>query len=274
MIPLPEKYESLKKILASYESVIIAFSGGCDSALVAKVARDVLGRERIKAVTAKSESLPQAELKEVESLKDQFDIDHSWIETREIENPNYAANPANRCYFCKTELYTQLTNLAGRWKIKTIANGVNVDDLGDWRPGLVAAAEHQIKSPLVEAGLIKSEIREISRGLGLPTWNKPAAACLSSRFPYGEQITPAKLRQVDLGEAFLKSCGFRIVRLRHFGNDAKVELGKEELARLISDPALTEKISSKLKQLGFESVEIDPEGYRQGKLNDGLKLQN
>lgn len=252
--------------------MIVAFSGGCDSAFVTRVARDVLGREGLKAVTAKSESLPENEIKEVESFKARFDIDHYWIETREIENPNYTSNPVNRCYFCKMELYTHLKDLAVQWKIRTIVNGVNVDDLGDWRPGLQAAEEYQIKSPLVEAGLRKAEIRELSRRLGLPTWDKPAAPCLSSRFPYGEQITPAKLRQVDLGEAFLKECGFRIVRLRHFGNEAKIELGKEELACLSSDLTLRERITEKLGQLGFKSVEVDPDGYRQGKLNDGLKV--
>lgn len=252
--------------------MVVAFSGGCDSALMAKVARDVLGRDRVKAVTAKSESLPQAEIKEVESFTERFDMDHFWIETREIENPNYAANPANRCYFCKSELYTHLKNFAVQWNIKTIVNGANVDDLGDWRPGLRAAAEYEIKSPLVEAGFIKAEVRELSRQLGLSTWDKPAAPCLSSRFPYGEHITPAKLRQVDLGEAFLKECGFRIVRLRYFGNTAKLELGKEEIIQLHSNSALRERITNQLKYLGFQSVEIDPEGYRSGKLNDGIKV--
>lgn len=262
-----KKYKELQAILYSYESVLVAFSGGADSALVAKAAREVLGKVWMKAVTAKSKALPESEVDEVNQFVSHHDIPHVWIETHEIEDPHYAANPVNRCYFCKTELYEHLTPLAKQWGIQVIANGVNYDDLSDWRPGLQAAKEHSVKSPLVEAGLHKSEIREISKWLGLSTWDKPAAACLSSRFPYGEAITPEKLRQVDQGEAILKSYGFRVVRLRHFGSFAKIEIGSEELKRLLSNSELCQKILSQIKALGFDSVDIDPEGYRQGKMN-------
>ncbi len=255
----------LREIIFSYRSVLVAFSGGCDSALVAKVAHDVLG-PRMKAVTAKSPSLPESEILEVESFCNQYGINHQWIETHEMENPNYAANPVNRCYFCKTELYEHLAGFINS-DFENIANGVNRDDLGDWRPGLQAAKEHGVKSPLVEAGLNKIQIREISKELGLSTWNKPAAACLSSRLPYGEAVTNEKLRQIDQGEKILKSYGFRVVRLRHFGKFAKVELGAEELPRLLSNPSLQTEINSQIKKLGFEFLEWDPEGYKSGKLN-------
>lgn len=263
MTPLDEKYEKLKAEIASYESAVVAFSGGCDSALVAKVAVDVLG-PRAKAVTARSESLAEKEIAEVETFCARYGIAHEWVETREIENPNYAANPVNRCYFCKTELYEHLRPFAGNG-FKVIANGANTDDLGDWRPGLKAAGEHGVKSPLVAAGLAKDEVRELSRRLGLPTWDKPAAACLSSRIPYGQAVTPEKLRQIDQGEEILRSYGFRVLRLRHFGDTARLEIGADELPRL--DAGLREEIAAKIKALGFGAVEIDPEGYRQGKLN-------
>lgn len=271
---LLKKWNELCSLVQSYGRVVVAFSGGCDSALIAKVARDILGRENAKAVTARSESLPLSEIKEVEDFVRRYDIDHTWIRTREIENPQYASNPTNRCYFCKTELYHSLEDLAGACQIGTILNGTNVDDLGDWRPGLRAASEFEVKSPLVEAKLHKSEIRELSKHIGLATWDKPAAACLSSRFPYGRVITPEKLRQVDKGEEILKSYGFQILRLRHFGGKAKIELGAEELSRLQSSDTLQREITSKIRRLGFHSVEIDPEGYRQGKLNQPLDIRH
>jgi pyridinium-3,5-biscarboxylic acid mononucleotide sulfurtransferase len=272
-IVLNLKFEKLKEVLASYESVLVAFSGGCDSALVAKVACDVLGPNKTLAVTAKSESLPEQEVQEVEDFVRAYKIKHQWITTHELEKPEYAANPINRCYFCKTELYQFLIPIANEIGFKAIVNGVNVDDLGDWRPGLKAAKEYNVKSPLVEAGLIKSEIRELSQQLGLSTWNKPAAACLSSRFPYGHAITSEKLRQVDRGEELLKSYGFKIVRLRHYGNSAKIELGPEELDRYRKSDDLSKEIKSKIRNLGFEEVELDPEGYRQGKLNTHLQTK-
>jgi len=264
---IERKLEKLRTLLSRYGSVLVAFSGGCDSAFVAKVAYDVLGGERMKAVTAKSPSLAESEIFEVESFVERFGIDHHWINTAELEDPRYAQNPINRCYFCKNELYQRMRELAGNLGIQTLVNGVNQDDLGDWRPGIRAASEHLVKSPLVDAQLSKSEIRELSRKLGLPTWDKPAAACLSSRFPYHHHITEEKLRQVDRGEAILKEHGFHVVRLRHYGSWARIEVGQEELSRLKKDQKLFEQLVSKIKGLGFESVELDPEGYRQGKLN-------
>jgi len=263
-----EKYESLKSILLSYESVLVAFSGGADSALVAKAARDVLGRQRMTAATSRSESLPRKEISEVESFVRRYDIRHLWIETRELENPNYAANPVTRCYFCKSELYTRMSRLTGKLGLKTMADGTNADDLSDFRPGLQAAAEREVKSPLAEAGLHKTEIREISKSLGLSTWDKPAAPCLSSRIPYGQSVTAAKLRQIDAGEAVLKGHGFRIVRVRHFGRAAGIEVGPEELDRFSSEPRLGAEISSKVRALGFESVKIESRGYHKGKFHD------
>lgn len=265
----PAKLDLLQDIIASYGSAVVAFSGGCDSALVAKVTRDILCFSQMKAVTAKTPSLPENEIREVEMFVRQFHIDHAWIETRELENPSYAANPVNRCYFCKTELYDHLVPIKEALGFKTILNGTNQDDLSDWRPGLHAAKEHEVKSPLVEAGLTKQEVRDISRYLGLPTWDKPAAACLSSRIPHGNAVTAEKLKQIDLGEALLKSYGFRVVRLRHFGTLAKIEVGADEMARF-SDALLRDELFEKIRELGFETIELDPEGYRQGKLNPSL----
>ncbi len=261
-----EKHERLKTILQGYESVLVAFSGGCDSALVSKAARLELGRDAVLTVTAKSPSLAANEVGEVDAFVRRHDIRHAWIETRELENSNYAANPTNRCYFCKSELYDRLEPLRLERGLRCIASGTNTEDLGDWRPGLGAAREHGVKNPLAEAGLLKSEIREISKTLDLETWDKPAAACLSSRIPYGEAVTREKLRQVDQAEAILKAEGFRVVRLRHYGERAVIEVGPEEKNRL-ENPRLRQGVFKKISALGFFSVEIDPEGYRPGKLN-------
>lgn len=261
-----EKHERLKTILQGYESVLVAFSGGCDSALLSKAARLELGRNAVLAVTAKSPSLAQNEIREVDDFTRRHDIPHEWIETRELENSNYAANPANRCYFCKSELYGRLEPLRLRRGLRCIASGTNIEDLGDWRPGLGAARERGVKNPLVEAGLLKAEIREISKQLGLETWDKPAAACLSSRIPYGQAVTREKLRQIDQGEGLLKAEGFRVVRLRHYGERAVIEVGPEEKSRL-ENSMLRRVVFEKISALGFSSVEVDPEGYRSGKLN-------
>jgi len=267
MDSVQDRYEALKKTIASYKSVLIAFSGGTDSALIAKVARDVLGRKNIKAVTSWSDSFPRSEIKEVRAFVECYDIPHEWIDTGEIENPRYADNPKERCFFCKSELYDYLLSLAGQWQIDTIVNGAQMDDLDDWRPGLEAAKRYNIKSPLMEAGFHKQDVRNLSRILGLSTWDKPAAACLASRIPHGERVTAGKLRQIEEGEGILKAEGFRVVRLRHFGRWARIEVSKEELSRLLSDLGFRGEIISKIKNLGFERVEIDPEGYRQGKLH-------
>lgn len=261
----PHKLEQLKKIILDYRSVLVAFSGGVDSAFVLKVARDVLGRDLAKAVTAGSDSISARELEAAKKLAVELDVEHRVIQTHELENDQYRENPVERCYFCKTELYNRLIPIATEWKLETIVNGANMDDLGDFRPGLTAADEHGIKSPLVEAGLTKSEIRMFSRELGLQVWAKPAEPCLSSRFPYGHEITPEKLKQVEIGEDFLKSLGFKVVRLRHFGQKARLELGRDEFVRVM-DVTLRTQITEFIQALGFKVIVFEP--YRSGILNE------
>ncbi len=262
------KLKRLKEVIYGYRSVLVAFSGGVDSAFVLKVARDVLGRDHAKAVTAESESVSARELDLAKALALALDVEHKVIQTHELDNANYKTNPMNRCYFCKTELYGQLLPIAREWNLETIANGTNFDDLGDFRPGLAAADEHGIKSPLVEAGLTKAEIRDLSHTLGIPVWDKPAEPCLSSRFPYGHEITPEKLKQVETGENFLKDLGFKIVRLRHFGAKARLELGHREFVRVM-DVELRGRITEFIRSLGFKTVIFEP--YQSGRLNEEAK---
>jgi pyridinium-3,5-biscarboxylic acid mononucleotide sulfurtransferase len=251
------KLERLKEIISSYRSTLVAFSGGIDSALVLKIARGVLGRQRAKAATAKSDSLAARELAAAEQLARELDVEHRVIRTREFENPNYTRNPVNRCYFCKSELYSRLIPVAQKWNLETISSGTNVDDLDDFRPGIQAGREHGIKSPLVEAGLRKDEIRELARRIGLSVWEKPASPCLSSRVPHGEEVTPEKLRQIEIGENFLKDLGFHVVRLRHFGPKARVELGQDEFVRLM-EAELRVRITEFIRSLGFKTVHFEP----------------
>jgi len=265
----PSKLKRLKEVIHNYRSVLVAFSGGVDSAFVLKVARDVLGRNLAKAVTAESESVSLRELDLAKILAHELDVEHKVIRTHELNNADYKANPKNRCYFCKTELYDHLLPVAREWKLETIANGTNVDDLGDFRPGLTAADEHGIKSPLVEAGLTKVEIRDLSHTLGLRVWDKPAEPCLSSRFPYGHEITPEKLKQVEVGENFLKDLGFKVVRLRHFGMKARLELGRDEFMRVM-DIELRGRITEFIRSLGFKTVIFEP--YQSGRLNEEAKV--
>jgi uncharacterized protein len=259
-----EKLDQLKHILSTYQSALVAFSGGADSAFVLKMAREVLGRARAKAVTAKSDSLAGRELETAKELALELDVEHRIIETREFENPKYVSNPVNRCYFCKTELYSRLLPFAREWNLETVCNGTHLDDLTDFRPGIQAGHEHGIKSPLVEAGLRKDDIRTLAREMGLPIWAKPASPCLSSRIPHGEEITPEKLKQIEDGENFLKDLGFQIVRLRHFGLKARVELGPEEFVRLM-DAGLRVEITDFIRSLGFKTVQFEP--YQSGGLN-------
>ena len=204
-----DKLQTLREILRSYKRALVAFSGGSDSALVLKVARECLGKENAVAVIAKSPSLPESEFEEAKRVAREIDAQLHVIETRELENPQYASNPVNRCYFCKSELYSHLVPMAEKLGFRFIMNGTHRDDLGDWRPGLKAAEEYEIKSPLVEAGFSKSEIRSASQELGLSTWSKPQAACLSSRIPFGTAVTPERLKQVEEGEEILKRLGFK-----------------------------------------------------------------
>lgn len=267
------KSETLKEILRSYGKVLVAFSGGCDSAFILKVSREVLGRENVLAVIAKSPSLPESELIEAKQIADEIGVELLVIETNELENPNYASNPLNRCFFCKSELYSYLKPIADKRGFFYIVNGTNQDDLSDWRPGLKAAYDYEIKSPLVEAGFRKEEIRLASKTLGLSTWSKPQAACLSSRIPFGVDITREKLRQVEHGETVLKELGFEIVRLRWLGERAMIEVGSSETEVFFQNSEVRQRVLLELKRLGFKTIDLNISGYRSGRFNPQLVSQ-
>src|SRR5579859_5191001 len=260
----------LRDIVGGYQSAVTAFSAGVDSTLVAVVAQQELGQAAL-AATAVSASLAPAELDDAVRLAETLGLSHRLVSTNEVEDERYASNPVDRCYFCKTHLYTELEQLAQETGAQFILNGLNVDDLGDWRPGARAAAERQdhVRSPLHEAGMGKVEIRQAARQLGLPNWDKPALACLSSRLPYGERVTPEKLARVGRAEQALHALGFRQLRVRHFADRARVEIAPDELVRVQTEQ-LRERIEADLLALGFPKVEIDPRGYRSGSLNEGV----
>lgn len=276
MSPLPlavidvlAKEEKLRREMAGLPSVIVALSGGADSAYLAWLAHETLGTKAL-AVTAVSASLAQSERRGVEDFVRQFGLRHEFIHTDELANPLYVANNPDRCYHCKDELFKKLGELARTRGFAGVAYGVNVDDLGDFRPGQQAAREHRVLTPLLDAGLTKAEIRELSRRAGLPTWSKPAAACLASRLQHGIAVTDDNLKLVERGEAALRQLGFKQVRVRYHGAPdaplARIEIAPEELPRALT-PAMAEKFAEIFRGLGFKFVTLDLEGYRQGSFN-------
>jgi uncharacterized protein len=265
---LERRLRELEAIVAPYGSALVAFSGGVDSSLALAVAARALPKERVLAVTSNNETYLPSELGQAEALARSLGVEHLVVNTRELDNPNYAKNPTNRCYFCKSTLYSDLRALAQEKGYACVVDGANKDDEGDYRPGRKAAKELDVVSPLATAGFGKAEVRELARYLGLSTWNKPALACLSSRFPYGQEITPEKLAQVARAEEFLRSKSYKQVRVRHHGEIARLEVGPDELERAFRE---REEISTELKAAGFLYVTLDLAGYKSGSLNAALK---
>jgi uncharacterized protein len=266
----PDKERLLRETLSSLGTVVVAYSGGVDSAYLACIAHDTLG-PRAFAVTADSPSYSEHHRRMAVEIAGRFGLHHEIIETRELERPEYRANPTNRCYFCKHELYTHLTRIASL-RQAVVVDGNNRDDRGDYRPGRQAAQEFGVRSPLDEVDLGKDEIRELSRRAGLPTWDEPASACLSSRIPYHSEVTDEKLRMIERAEEKLRALGFRVCRVRHHDELARLEIGRDELHRAL-EPELSAVIVRELKALGYRHVTIDLQGYRTGSLNEGLILR-
>jgi uncharacterized protein len=263
------KYEKLKEILINTDNMVVAYSGGTDSSLVLKVAHDVLG-DKVVGMTAVSASLPEADRIEAEEIARQIGAKHVLVESDEISDPDYLANTPNRCFFCKKETYGKLRLYAKEHGFGVIMDGTNADDSGDYRPGRQAAREYNVRSPLLEAGFSKAEIRQLAKELGLPNWNKPAAACLSSRIPYGTTITLKALSQVERAEALLHGLGLRQLRVRHHGQVARIEAEPGDFPLLLDQ---REEIVSRLKALGYAYVALDLAGFRSGSMNEVIQIQ-
>ena len=265
---LEGKQQRLFELLANMGDVLVAYSGGTDSAYLAWAANRVLGPKAL-AVTADSASIPESHKRDAVKFASEYGIRHRMVKTGEFENPEYTRNDSNRCFHCKDELFNRMNEIGEELGVATIAYGVNVDDTSDFRPGHRAARKHAVRAPLLEAELAKSEIRELSRLAGLPTWDRPAAACLSSRIPYGTKVTPENLRQVELGEEALARLGFRVFRVRHHGTLARIEIGRDELAKAL-DIGAADTLVEIFREIGYQYVTLDLAGYRQGSLNEVL----
>ncbi len=268
MKSLQEKYDVLKEYIKSLGSVAVAFSSGVDSTFLLRVAHDVLG-DRAIAVTARSSSFPERELSEAVAFAEKNGIVHRIVDSEELEIEGFRENPVNRCYLCKHELFSKMKEIAAQNGYSEVVEGSNMDDLGDYRPGLTAISELGVKSPLRYAELTKEEIRQLSKELGLPTWEKQSFACLSSRFPYGETITPEKLKMVDEAEQLLLDLGFHQVRVRHHGTVARIEIAEDQFPKIM-EREIREQIDSRLKEIGFTYVSLDLSGYRTGSMNETL----
>jgi len=262
------KEERLRGIFRELESVIVAYSGGVDSSYVAYVANEELG-SRAVCITGQSASLPEYQRAEIERVVERFGFQHELIDTEELENPAYRANDANRCFFCKDELYGKLEAVARTRGINCIVDGSTVDDLGDFRPGRQAAAQHAVRSPLIEVGLSKVEVRELSRKATLPTWDKPASPCLSSRIAYGTTVTIERLSKVDRGEEILREFGFREFRVRHHDQLVRLEISQAEMDRALRKE-LIDELAKRFRELGFKYVTLDLDGFRSGSMNEVL----
>ena len=265
---MDRKIAKLRNILKDMDSVLVAFSGGVDSTLLLKVAQDVLG-DKILAATATSPTYPKKEENEARSIAKKLKAKHLCIKTHELDNEQFIRNPSNRCYLCKKELFSQLKLISQQKGIRYIIEASNRDDENDFRPGLQALKELKIRSPLREAGFTKKEIRQLSKKLKLPTFDKPSLACLASRFPYGQEINQEKLSMVEQAEAYLHTLNFRQCRVRHHDSIARIEVGLKDLKRLVGS-TVRERVSKKLKKLGFAYITIDLEGYRSGSMNEPL----